>query len=118
MSNFHILNSHEKDHRVRVAFHIAVPNANNSVGVNYRTALTQYKPLTESAVPWLAADFSSELTQLQNGELYEHVTDVKYDAGKTDGEKLTAITSAYTSFNSSVKTKLQKILKYWGKNAT
>ena len=114
--NYHILNSKELDQSVMVAFHIPIPNANNAVGTNYRTALAQFRPFTTSQVPWLTG---TEVTQLQCGELCEVVREVEYKVINTDQQKQTAIDAKYTELSSgesSILKKLQAQLKYWGKN--
>ena len=115
--NYHILNSRELDQSVRVAFHIPIPNANNSVGVNYRTALKQFKPFTASQVPWLTG---TEVTQLQNGELYEYMGTVVYRVKASDVDKQTIIDAEYNELRGGTKKsilkKLQAQLKYWGKD--
>ncbi len=52
-----------------VAFHIPVPDAENAVGVNYRTIIATYMN-TESAVPDIS---EAEQEKLDTGELYEDV---------------------------------------------
>ena len=116
MSNYHILNSSEKDHEVNVVFHIPVPNENNAVGVNLRAALTQHKPFTESAVPWLAATNPDEVTSLTNGEIYEHSQLVEYDAKMTDVQKRSRIDEKYSALGVIVVNRIRSILKYWGLN--
>lgn len=115
--NYHILNSKEKDQSVRVAFHIPIPNTNNSVGVNYRIALKQFKPFTTSQVPWL---IGAEVIQLQDGELYEHVISVVYRVKASDVDKQTIIDAEYNRLrggtDESILKKLQSQLKYWGKD--
>ncbi len=114
--NYHILNSKEKDQSVTVAFHIPIPNTNNSVGVNYRTALKQFRPFTTSQVLWLTGP---EVTQLQDGELYEHLESVVYRVVDTDIVKQGVIDARYNELKNgdkSVLKKLQSQLKYWGKD--
>lgn len=115
MSNYHILDAHEKGHKVRVVFHIAIPNEDNAAGVNKRIALTQYKPFTESAY---AATSQAEKDQLIAGELYEHVETVKFDGEMTNIQKLQAVANRYTDLSIAMPTKLGKVLKFWGGDAS
>ena len=116
MSNYHILQVSEKDHEITVAFHVPIPNTDNEIGVNARTALKQYKPVTESQVPWLADDFASELASIQNGEVYEHVTTIPVTATLSNAQKLAFIDSKYNDIKNAVLANLNIILKYWGYN--
>lgn len=56
-----------------VAFHIPVPDADNAVGVNYRTIIATYLD-TVSAVPDISEE---EQAQLDAGELYEDVVSLQ-----------------------------------------
>lgn len=114
MSDYHVLNATPEDHEISVVFHIPIPNVNNSVGVNFRTALTQYKPFTESGVPWLDTQ-GQEFTDLVNGLLYEHgPVKIAYNANLSDAEKQTLIDTEFNAQKTAVQNRLQKVLKYWG----
>jgi hypothetical protein len=116
MSNYHILSCTEKDHEIKVAFHIAIPDTNNAAGVSWRTALSQWRPSPESSVPWLEADYPDEYASMQTGEIFEHLETVPVNADLSNSAKLAIIDSKYTALSSEIKEKLQKILKYWGYN--
>jgi len=111
MSDYHLLESAEKDQAIRVAFHVPVPDELNSVGVNLRTALTQYQPFTTSAVP--AID-TTEQASLEKGELYEHVRQIKYTAAWTNSQKQSHLDAYYTNIVTKIQKKLRAVLKYWG----
>jgi len=114
MANYHILKSSIEDHEVEIVFHVPVPDENNTVGVNLRTALRQYMPFAASVVPWLASSNPSEVTSLQNGELYEYRATMEYDAKKTDLQKRTACDLKYTSIVNIIQNQIRRTLKYWG----
>lgn len=116
MSNYHITDLSPKEDKVKVIFHIPIPDENNSAGVNLRTALAQYisnAGITASAVPW---DVSSEETQILNGMLYEHSETVYVDANLTLVQKRNIIDARYTVLTTQAVSKIQSILKYWGLN--
>jgi hypothetical protein len=114
MSSYHVLTCSEKDHESTVAFHFAVPDSNNSAGVNWRTALKAYRPSPGSAVPNLEADFAVEYAAIQNGEVYEHVEAIPVTATWSNDDKIAALSAAYTSLSATTLARLAAILKYWG----
>ena len=75
MSNYHILSSNIHLSIVDVAFHIPVPDENNSAGVSLRLAVKykyQYNKVDNfSLVPNLEIDFPTEYSDIQNGIIYE-----------------------------------------------
>ena len=115
MSNYHVLNAHETGKNVRVAFHISIPDENNAAGVNKRLALTQSDPFTESAY---AGTEQAELDQLTAGELYEYVDEVEFSADASNEQKLEAVAARYTALSTTIPTRLGKVLKFWGGDAS
>ena len=59
---------------------------------------------------------AEELTQLQNGELYEVSKTVKFLAADTDGQKQAKIDDRYTVLTTSAVNNVRNILKFWGLN--
>ena len=116
MSDFHVLETSEKDHASRVAFHIAVPNENNAVSVNLRTAVSQYLAAQEvvTSVPWLEATNPSEYTQLQNGEVYEHSAEVRYSANLSVPEKRGLLDARYSQLASNIPAIIRSKFRFWG----
>ncbi len=110
MSNYHVLETSEKEHSSKVVFHITVPDENNGVGVNLRIALSQYH-IEGTEVPWLD---QAEITQINNGEIYEHVQKVYYDAELTVSEKRSLIDNKYNSLVANIPDKIRAILRFWG----
>ena len=117
MSDYHVLEAHEKDHQLRVVFHLPIPETgNNAVGVQWRAAVVEYqRGNTDSCVPNLAAE---EQTQLTNGELYEHSVNLCFDAAMTNAQKVAIVEAAFTKAKNGedgVLEILKRRLKYWGK---
>jgi hypothetical protein len=116
MSNYHVLESFKND-RATIAFHIPVPVENNGVSVPLRTAVAQYvsgEAVTQ--VPWLLADFPAEHAQIQNGEIYEQVETVEYDANLTNAQKQAQMDNRFAVLNTAVVNRLRDVLKFWGFN--
>lgn len=114
MSNYHILESNEKDNQVRIVFHIPVPDENNIADVSLRTALSQWRLNPGSAVPWQQS--GTEFEAIQNGEIYEYVISQRYKPDLTNAQKQTAIDNKYNNLKTKIANRLRKILKYWGIN--
>jgi len=113
MSNWHALKMDKEEDGVRVAFHIPIPDENNSASVNLRIALKQW--LEEdleigSQVPWI----TTEITDIQSGALYEHVTNIKFDANLTLAQKRTIIDGKYTTYSTSIVDRIRSEFKFWG----
>ncbi|MDY6893884.1 MAG: hypothetical protein SVO01_00475 [Thermotogota bacterium] len=116
MSNYHVLETSEKDHASRVAFHIAVPVENNAVGINLCTAVSQFLAGTETptSVPWLEATNPSEYAQLQNGEVYEHSAEVTYNANLTIAGKRDLLDARYSQLATSIPKIIRSKFRFWG----
>ena len=115
MSNYHVLDSSRRD-TVRIAFHIAIPDENNAAGINLQTAASQYLSETITIIPWLQSAFPTEYTQIQNGEIYEYVENIQYNANGTDIQKRNKIDARYTFMISIIQDRLREKLKFWGLN--
>lgn len=117
MANYHVLEVVGRNDRARVAFHISVPDENNFANVNIRTAVKQYLEnipendgVISSIVPWI----TTELTDLQTGNLYEHVEVVEYNAKATNVQKRIALDNRYISLNTNIPDTLRERLQFWG----
>jgi hypothetical protein len=111
MSNYHVLDMTTKEHEVQVIFHIPIPDENNNANINLRTALTQYKSQKSSQVPWIGA---AELTDMENGLLYEHRETIMFDANLSLAQKRTIIDNRYTVLATSIVSQIRSRLKFWG----
>ena len=112
-NDYHVLSMRADGRTANIVFHIPIPVENNSTGTSLRTALSQYIDGANyvSKVPWIQP---GELTQIQNGELYEHSKTVKFLAADTNGQKQTKIDNRYTSLATTALNKIRAILKFWG----
>lgn len=121
MSKYHVLTCSDKDHEIRVAFHIPIPDVVNESNVSFRTALKQHLGTPGTQVPWLAASFAAEVTQIANGEIYEHVESVPVKATLSVAQKVALLDARYAyhanlSEPGSVINQIRQTLKYWGYN--
>lgn len=119
MSNYHILEMTSKEHKVKVAFHIVVPDEDNSAtptAVNLQDAVGQYLTGTVTVVPWLETDFATEYAQIESGEVYEKVEIVEFDANLTNLEKRGIIDTRYTALAGSIPDIIRARFKFWGSN--
>ena len=121
MSNYHLLAMTSKEHKVRVAFHIVVPDEDNSAiptNVNLRTCVSQYLADREkvSEVPWLETDFATEYAQLQSGAVYEKVEVIEFDADFTLVQKRNVIDARYTTLSGNIPDVIRARFKFWGSN--
>ena len=116
MADYHVLNTDNAGNSLRVVFHIAVPSSTNDAGKTYQTALIEWSAggdgssLT-SAVPDIEA---SELTQIQNGEIYERVIELASNPSETYPEKQARLDAEHAVVTASVASYLQTVLQYWG----
>ena len=114
MAHYHILEVNQDGDGARVAFHIPVPNSDNKVGVNMRTALSQFRS-TSSRVPFIE---SAENSLIVDGSIFEHIETVLFDPEATDAVKQQAIVDRATTLHSTFPDKVRAILDYWGYNGT
>lgn len=112
--NYHTLEASEKDHKIHVVFHIPVPDEDNEVGWNLRLCLKYYQPFISSIIPYLATLAPTEVTALQNGELYEHSEVMGVCATLTNSEKIALVDARYAQLIMEIQNKLRKQLKYYG----
>ena len=113
--NYHVLQSSRGD-RVNVVFHISVPDEDNAVAVNLRSAVSQFLSGqgTVSQVPWLETNNPTEYAQIQNGEIYEHSTVVQYDTNLADGDKRTEMDNKYIALVAMIQNEIRERFKFWG----
>lgn len=99
--------------------HFAVPNTNNAVGVNHRTALinsglggTTILPDGDGSDGTISP---AEKTSIENGELFEHVVSFPVESGGSTTPKLrTTIRDLFASEQTSITNRLKRRLKYYG----
>lgn len=119
MADIHVLEG--SGGRWRVVAHLDVPDANNFVGVNYRTALVSSGlggttvladgDGTEGTIS------AAEKTLIQNGSVYEHV--FNYELGDGNAASLLAeLREQYAQEDTQAIARLQNSLRFFGHTAT
>ena len=114
MSDYHILSCDKYGNTFNVVFHVPVPNSDNKVGTNYRTAIVEMLGGADnitSAAPFIQ---SAELTQLKTGELYEVTETFHSHPGQTTAQKRASLDARYSAVVSEITTDLGRQLSYWG----
>lgn len=115
MSNYHVLNQHQKEHKVSVVFHVPIPDQANFAGVNLRVATKQFLESTVETItsrcPFIDA---GELTQLQNGELFEFVDEIDVDNLLTKAERKAQLDARFAAISAIVAARVEKELDFWG----
>jgi len=102
-----------------VAFHFSVPNANNAVAVNYRTALLNSKLGGTTALPdgdGTAGTISAaEKALILAGAVYEHqATWVIETWGTTNAQLRATLRTMYAREEAKVLAEIQRKLRYFG----
>lgn len=110
MSNYHITNGSSNGNVFTVVFHVPVPNVNNEVGINYRTAMVEYGTVT-SSVPFISG---AEQTQIDNGELVEYHHRFTTNPSETLLQKRDRIDALYSIVIAKVQERWANYLSYWG----
>lgn len=104
-----------------LAFHFAIPDQDNNVGVSYRTALVNSglggtSQMVEGA--GVGQITTAELTSIQAGALYEFGLSFLAESGATNNaELLAAIRAEYAKHEGPVLNYLRKQLRYYGYTA-
>lgn len=116
MSDIHILEYDQKS-IVRCVFHIAIPEANNAVGISYRSALVQHLG-GASAIGSVLPD-SGEVAGLQAGSLLEVSETVRFSSiNLTDAQRLQQVRAAYNARKDVLIAELQERLLFYGYSGT
>lgn len=117
MADIHILAGDGRKHW-QVAFHLDVPDADNDVGVNYRTALANTGSGLVSVMPEGSGPgqiTTAELIRLATGEVFEHVENIRSDThGQTPASQRASLKAAYAKAELDVLKNLKRQLKYFG----
>lgn len=111
--NYHVKTVSPDGRKASVVFHIPIPVEDNSAGKPLRDAVSEHIGMFTSQVPWLPAN---EVTELENGEVYEHAETVNFLAADGNAQKQAKIDARYTALTSSVLTRMREVLKFWGKD--
>jgi len=122
MANIHILDMNK--HRLKVVFHIPVPDIDNRANINYRDAVVKSghastSILADAADPdnpqgWEIS--SAEKDALASGALIEHVEQIPVMSNDWDDLSVlrTKVLNAYNDVKARLLSRIQKSLRFWG----
>ena len=118
MSDYHILTVSPDKKTATVVFRIPIPDELNKAGKSYRTALVE-KLTHESSTGAIESKspFSSseELTQVQNGEVYEVRTSVRFSSlFITNAQRRDELDAKFKELKDKVVTQVKTELEWWG----
>lgn len=117
MAKIHVLAVSEMKHEVDLVYHVPVPAETNAAGLALSVAAKQYlgrSGAITSRVPDLAATNAAELTQIENGEVWEHATRMEFDAKLTNLQKAVLIDADYQAKAESITARIRNVLSFWG----
>ena len=107
-----------------VVMHFAVPNTNNAVGINFRTALVNSgigkgedgrRTILPTGDDLGGTISAAEETLLDSGARFEHVTSLRVESGGTsDANKRAILRNFYASTNVAVQASVGSRLRYFG----
>jgi hypothetical protein len=111
MANVHVLT--QQGGRIRMVFHVPIPNTNNPRGINYRTALVNAGLAHASVLPsgdgTAGTIAAAEVASLAGGALVEEVRDVK--RAPTSNAEIDAL---FTKVSAEMQSALQAALTDFG----
>lgn len=111
MANVHVLT--QQNGRIRMVFHVPIPNASNSRGVNYRTAIVNAGLNTPSILPSgdgaAGTIGAAEVASLASGALVEVVSEIK--RAPTSGAEIDAL---FSKISAETQAGLQETLGNFG----
>lgn len=117
MADIHVLTGDGLQHWSLI-LHFGVPDENNNVAVNYRTALVNSGLGGTSQMTEGTGDgqiTSAELALIQAGQVYEHPINFPAESGATTNAQLLAFARAlYAAHETAVVNCLKKKLRYFG----
>ena len=104
-----------------MVMHIAVPDADNSVSVNWRTALVNSGLGGITSLPDGDGNngtiSAAEKALIAAGEVLEHVMSARLESGGTSlAQQRTALRAWYAKAKTTVVSDLQTKLRYYGHN--
>ncbi len=115
MSNIHVLEKNGNSYRL--AYHIAIPAANNGAGISYQTAIVNSglssPSVLKSGDGTAGTINATETSQIAAGSLVEVVANVAVSAGLTGGQIITLLQNDYTANSAVLLNDLQaKLIQY------
>lgn len=117
MAHIHVLLAGETGDSIQVVFHFPVPDVNNVVGVNYRTALVASgkggtTTMTEGGGPGQVS--AAEKALIEAGEVYEYPRSFSRGMFESAGAPLQAMRHFYAQDKADLTARLAVALKYYG----
>ena len=124
MADIYVLTGNNSNEWTLV-MHFAVPNTNNAVGINYRTALvnsgiglnaeTGRRTILPTGDDLGGTISAAEEALLDSGARFEHVSSYPIESGGTSDTQLRAsIREQYAAENTSVQARVASRLRYFG----
>jgi hypothetical protein len=118
MSNYHLLTQAQDKKTINVIFHIPIPDVQNAAEKSYRLALKEMLEhasetgTIESICPDITA---AELTQIQNGEIYEISRSKRFSSlSLTNAQKRDELDVEFNILKTEARSELQIELEWWG----
>ena len=112
MSNIHILEKGPKNKTVNCIFHIAVPDATNAVGINWRDAIQ--RATAPSAL--MSYNDSTENANIEAGNILEVSQTVRFSSiNLTNAQRLAEVTAAYADTKDALLQEVKDRLDFFGK---
>ncbi len=121
MADMHVIDG-DGQSSWKVVMHFDIPDIDNDVSVNYRTALAN-SGIVDSVSPSVLPDgdgtvgsiSAAEKTVLTDGVKYEHVVSINLDGtGTTNASRIANLKSVYASTETQVINSLKRRLKLFG----
>lgn len=117
MADIHVLLAAETGDSIQVVFHFPVPDINNAVGVNYRTALVASgkggtSTMTEGTGPGQIT--SAEKVLIEAGQVYEHPRTISRGKFESAGTPLEAVRHFYGQDKADYTNRIATALKFFG----
>ena len=117
MSDYHIMLQTWNKKELQVVFHISVPSLINNSGMTYRTAIKQNLEIKGPITSFYPNTSANELTQIQNGEIYEVVKYVSFSKHNlSTAEKASEIDEYFNKYKTDFLEKKKIELEWWGLN--
>ncbi len=118
MSDYHVLTVSPDMKTATVVFRIPVPDLQNQAGKSYRTALVEklsHESPTGTIESKSPLSTSEELAQVQNGEVYEVFTSVRFSSlSLTNAQRRDELDAKFIELKTKALTRLKIELEWWG----
>jgi hypothetical protein len=121
MADYHVLEGTPDGNSFRVVFHLSVPDVNNRVGVNVRTALVNSGVGGSTILPTGTTGGTiraAELTQVQAGAVFEVVETIHTNPSENAGKLRSRLDNRHSELQGKFNSWLQSRLSYYGYERT